>query len=116
MYDYSRNLQILHETPTQIPTQFQPNKKANKELIDMVLNDNRTVMTEFEAKQFLANYHIPVSKNGLAKTEAEAITMSEKFGYPLVMKIASPDILHKTDVGGVILKYFKIKKKAKSCL
>ncbi|MDP8200951.1 MAG: bifunctional acetate--CoA ligase family protein/GNAT family N-acetyltransferase [Candidatus Tenebribacter burtonii] len=103
MYDYSRNLQILHETPTQIPTQFQPNKKANKELIDMVLNDNRTVMTEFEAKQFLANYHIPVSKNGLAKTEAEAITMSEKFGYPLVMKIASPDILHKTDVGGVIL-------------
>jgi acetyltransferase len=103
MYDYSRNLQILHETPTQIPTQFQPNKKANKELIDMVLNDNRSVMTEYEAKQFLANYDIPVIKNGIATTEEEAVKMAEDIGYPLVMKIASPDILHKTDVGGVKL-------------
>jgi len=103
MYDYSRNLEILHETPSQIPLEFQPKKDESKKLITEVLNDKRTVMTEFEAKQLLANYQIPVIKNGLAKTEAEAIAMSEKFGYPLVMKIASPDILHKTDVGGVIL-------------
>ncbi|RLC49370.1 MAG: acetyl CoA synthetase subunit alpha, partial [Candidatus Cloacimonadota bacterium] len=103
MYDYSRNLQILHETPAQIPTQFQPNKKANKELINMVLNDNRSVMTEYEAKQFLANYDIPVIKNGIATNEEEAIKLAEEIGYPLVMKIASPDILHKTDVGGVKL-------------
>lgn len=103
MYDYSRNLEILHETPSQIPQEFQPKKDESKKLIEEVLNDNRTVMTEFEAKQLLANYQIPVIKNGLAKTETEAIVMSEKFGYPLVMKIASPDILHKTDVGGVIL-------------
>jgi len=103
MYDYSRNLQILHETPAQIPTQFQPNKKANKELINMVLNDNRSVMTEYEAKQFLANYDIPVIKNGIATNEEEAEKLAEEIGYPLVMKIASPDILHKTDVGGVKL-------------
>jgi len=103
MYDYSRNLNILHETPSHIPQEFQPEKSKNQELINHVLKDNRTVMTEFEAKQFLNNYQIPVIKNGLAKTEEEAIAMSEKFGYPLVMKIASPDILHKTDVGGVIL-------------
>ena len=103
MYDYSRNLEILHETPSQIPKEFQPKKDESKKLIAEVLNDKRTVMTEFEAKQLLANYQIPVIKNGLAKTEAEAIAMSEEFGYPLVMKIASPDILHKTDVGGVIL-------------
>jgi len=103
MYDYSRNLEILHETPTQIPSQFQPDKEANNKLIDSVLSDNRSVMTEFEAKQFLANYDIPVIKNGIATTEEEAVEMAEEIGYPLVMKIASPDILHKTDVGGVKL-------------
>ncbi|MDA3813805.1 MAG: GNAT family N-acetyltransferase [Candidatus Cloacimonetes bacterium] len=103
MYDHSRNLEILHETPSHIPHEFQPKKNKNQELIDHVLNDNRTVMTEFEAKQFLANYQIPVIKNGLAKTEKEAMALAEEIGYPLVMKIASPDILHKTDVGGVIL-------------
>ncbi len=103
MFDYSRNLEILHETPSQIPQEFQPKKKESKKLIADVFKDKRTVMTEFEAKQLLHNYQIPVIKNGLAQTEAEAIAMSDKFGYPLVMKIASPDILHKTDVGGVIL-------------
>jgi len=103
MYDYSRNLEILHETPSQIPSQFQPRRAESLELINMVLEDNRTVMTEFEAKQLLANYEIPVIKNGLATSEEEAIAMAEEIGYPLVMKIASPDILHKTDVGGVIL-------------
>ena len=103
MYYYSRNLEILSETPSHIPHEFQPKKDKNQKLIDHVLNDNRIVMTEFEAKQFLDNYQIPIIENGLAKTEEEAIAMAEEFGYPLVMKIASPDILHKTDVGGVIL-------------
>lgn len=103
MYNYSRNLQVLHETPSHIPSQFKPNKEANKKLIQSVLDDNRTVMTEYEAKQFLGNYQIPVIKNGLATNENEAVKMAEEIGYPLVMKIASPDILHKTDVGGVKL-------------
>lgn len=103
MYNYSRNLKILHETPSQVPSQFQPRKEANKKLIAQVFNDNRSVMTEYEAKQFLYNYEIPVIKNGLATSEKEALALAEDIGYPLVMKIASPDILHKTDIGGVIL-------------
>ena len=103
MYDYSRNLDILHETPSQIPHEFKPRRAESKKLIEEVLADHRTVMTEFEAKQLLNYYYIPVIKNGLAHTEEEAIKLAEKIGYPLVMKIASPDILHKTDVGGVIL-------------
>ncbi|MCD4820398.1 MAG: bifunctional acetate--CoA ligase family protein/GNAT family N-acetyltransferase [Candidatus Cloacimonetes bacterium] len=103
MYDYSRNLEILHETPTQIPHRFDPEIEKNRKLIKNVLSDKRTVMTEYEAKQLLENYQISVVKNGLATTENEAIEISEEIGYPLVMKIASPDILHKTDVGGVIL-------------
>lgn len=103
MYNYSRNLQILHETPSHIPSQFKPDKESNKKLIQTVMKDNRSVMTEYEAKQFLDNYQIPVIKNGLASSEKKAIELAEEIGYPLVMKIASPDILHKTDVGGVIL-------------
>ncbi|HHE64739.1 MAG TPA: GNAT family N-acetyltransferase, partial [Bacteroidetes bacterium] len=93
----------LHETPSHIPSKFSPNREANKKLIDSVFKDNRTVMTEYEAKQFLNNYQIPVIKNGLVTTEEEAVALAENIGYPLVMKIASPDILHKTDVGGVVL-------------
>ncbi|HEX37813.1 MAG TPA: bifunctional acyl-CoA synthetase/GNAT family N-acetyltransferase [Candidatus Cloacimonetes bacterium] len=103
MYNYSRNLEILHETPSHTPREFKPENKKSRELIDAVLNDNRAVMTEFEAKQLLKYYDIPVIKNGLATTEDEAVNIAEAIGYPLVMKIASPDILHKTDVGGVIL-------------
>jgi acetyltransferase len=103
MYNYSRNLDILHETPSQIPHEFKPRRAESKKLIEEMLADHRTVMTEFEAKLLLDYYYIPVIKNGLAKTEEEAVKLAEKIGYPIVMKIASPDILHKTDVGGVIL-------------
>jgi acetyltransferase len=103
MSDYNRNLETLYETPAGIPSQFEPKLEKSRQLINDVLADNRTVMTEFEAKKLLDNYQIAVVKNGLATTEEEAVEMSENIGYPLVMKIASPDILHKTDVGGVIL-------------
>jgi len=103
MYDYSRNLKILQETPPNIPLKFNPKREESLELINKVLADKRTTMTEDEAKQLLDYYQIPVIKNGLAKNKEEAVELAEKLGYPLVMKIASPDILHKTDVGGVAL-------------
>ena len=103
MYDYSRNLRILQETPPKIPLKFSPKRQESLDLINKVLANNRTTMTEDEAKQLLDFYEIPVIKNGLAKTKEEAVELANNFGYPLVMKIASPDILHKTDVGGVVL-------------
>jgi len=60
-------------------------------------------MTEFEAKQLLNNYQIPVIKNTLTKTEEEAVEASAEIGFPVEMKIASPDIIHKTEVGGIKL-------------
>jgi acetyltransferase len=103
MYDYSRNLKTLYETPGYIPSGFRPNKEANKKLISGILNEGRTTMTEFEAKQLLDNYQIKVIKNGMAATRKDALALAEEIGYPLAMKIASPDILHKTDIGGVRL-------------
>jgi acetyltransferase len=58
---------------------------------------------EFEAKKILARHGIPVTKEFLAKTPQEARKFAERIGYPVVLKIQSPDILHKTDAGGVIL-------------
>jgi acetyltransferase len=103
MHDYKRNLKTIHQTPAIIPSAFEPKTDKNRQLLRDVLADGRTVMTEFEAKKFLDNYQIGVIKNGIAATEEEAVKLASELGYPVVMKIASPDILHKTDVGGVVL-------------
>ena len=63
----------------------------------------KKAMTELEAKEFLERYGIPFPKRSVAKSPEEAVEMSRKIGYPVVFKILSPDILHKTDVGGVKL-------------
>jgi len=103
IFNYSRNLELLYETPLSIPSIFAPSKIKSKKLINTVIKDNRFVMTEYEAKQLLSHYDIPVVKNAVAKTSKDAGILATKIGFPVVMKIMSPDILHKTDVGGVKL-------------
>lgn len=103
MYHYSRNLGLLYETPATIPHAFKPKTKKNRELIKKVLGDNRYVLTEIEAKKMLSNYGIPVTKNALVRTPQEAAKVSAKIGFPVVMKLSSSDIIHKTEIGGVIL-------------
>lgn len=63
----------------------------------------KTTLSEHAAKEMLKNYGIPIPEEEIAKSEEEAILIAEKIGYPLVMKIESPDIPHKSDVGGVKL-------------
>lgn len=65
--------------------------------------EGRKNLLENEAKTVCVEYGIPVTKFELAKNEAEAVKFAEKIGYPVVLKIVSPDILHKSDVGGVIV-------------
>ncbi len=72
-------------------------------IIDNVLKSGRTVLTEVESKQLVAEAGIPVVETKLAKTKAEAISISKKMGFPMVLKIVSPDIIHKSDIGGVKL-------------
>ncbi len=72
-------------------------------IIDNVLKNGRTVLTEVESKQLVAEAGVPVVETKLAKTKAEAISMSKKAGFPVVLKIVSPDIIHKSDIGGVKL-------------
>ncbi|MFZ6030910.1 MAG: acetate--CoA ligase family protein [Chloroflexota bacterium] len=63
--------------------------------------DGRSALTEIEAKQVFLAYGLPVTKTELAKSEDEAVALAKKIGLPVVMKIVSPDILHKSDAGGV---------------
>jgi acyl-CoA synthetase (NDP forming) len=76
---------------------------ASIQVIDKARSEGRTVLTEFESKEFLKAAGISVVDTRLAKSKEEAISISRKFGFPVVLKIASPDIVHKSDAGGVKL-------------
>jgi acyl-CoA synthetase (NDP forming) len=71
------------------------------EVIDSARSQGRTVLTEIESKQVLAEAGIPVAAAQLAKTADEAVKIAEKAGMPAVLKIVSPEITHKSDIGGV---------------
>ncbi len=101
--NYASNLETLYETPATIPHAFQPQTKENKKIIDSALKSGQTTLTEVETKTLLKNYDIPIVNYAVASSAEEAKEKAEKLGFPAVMKILSLDILHKTDVGGVVL-------------
>jgi len=74
-----------------------------KALIEAARSDGRRKLLEHESLCLCEYYGIPVAKYGLAQSSAEAVEVAKKIGFPIVMKIVSPDILHKSDVGGVAL-------------
>lgn len=67
------------------------------------VKEGRKNLTETEAKAVCMDYGIPVTRSELAENEEEALKLAEKIGFPVVLKIVSPDIIHKSDVGGVIV-------------
>ena len=74
---------------------------ARQAKIQLALKESNQALSEHATKELLELYGLPVTKEYVAKSAEEAVTFSEKMGYPVVMKIDSPDILHKTDAGGV---------------
>jgi len=72
-----------------------------EEILSQARKEGRKALLETEAKTICAEYGIPVTRFKLAKSEAEAAKFAEQIGYPIVLKIVSPDIIHKSDVGGV---------------
>jgi acetyltransferase len=101
MYRYARNLELLYETPAELPIDQAPPKHNLKALIRKIVKDGRTILTEEESKRFLMNYGIPVTRPYVAKTVEKAVQRAHEIGYPVVLKIVSPEIVHKSDVGGV---------------
>jgi acetyltransferase len=103
MVRYRRNQDALMQVPPSAPTDFTPTVGAARAVIEDVLSDNRELLTEPEAKQVLAAYGIPVVETRVALTPMEAAQLADQIGYPVALKILSPDITHKSDVGGVAL-------------
>ena len=99
---YRRNQSLLLETP-QAPHLGLTNLGNAEAIIDGALAEDRTLLTELEAKDLLAAMNIPTVPSKLASNTAEAAEQAERFGYPVVLKILSRDITHKSDVGGVQL-------------
>jgi acyl-CoA synthetase (NDP forming) len=76
---------------------------APSQVVDKARSEGRTALTEVESKEFLRAAEISVVDTRLAQSKEEAISLSRKLGFPVVLKIASPDIVHKSDAGGVRL-------------
>ena len=104
MWKYNYNLQGLYQTPilaTEDDHSFDRDLVAK--IINQVRAEKRTILTEVESKQILSAYQIPIVQTITAKTEDEAVEYAEQLGYPVVLKLFSETITHKTDVGGVEL-------------
>jgi acetyltransferase len=102
MYRYRRNLDLLYETPQQLSIDISPPKNYLKIIIQKTKESGRTALTQADVDRFLDAYEIPRVKGKLARDADQAVMIASELGYPVVIKIASEDILHKTDVGGVV--------------
>jgi acetyltransferase len=103
MWKYAYNLKGIYETPVLGASGMQPDREKAKGIIEAVKKSGRTILTEYESKKLLEAYGIPTTATEIAATEAEAVQWAEKIGFPVVLKLYSLTITHKTDVGGVIL-------------
>jgi acyl-CoA synthetase (NDP forming) len=82
---------------------LRPDAASCRRLIENALRERRTDLTEIESKQILSAYQIPTTEIYLARNQEEAVKHADKIGYPVVLKIVSLDITHKSDIGGVRL-------------
>ena len=89
------------KSPSGKITKFKVNKARVQKIFDKAMEEGRPNLLEEEGQQILKAYGLPLPKSALATTEAEAVNTARKIGYPIVMKIASPQIIHKSDAGGV---------------
>lgn len=101
MYQYKRNLELLYETPEELSVDAAPPKSHLKLIIRKAVSEGRTNLTQEEIDKFFDAYRIPRPRAFFAKNAEETVTAASRVGYPVVLKITSPDIIHKTDVGGV---------------
>ncbi|MDF1500437.1 MAG: acetate--CoA ligase family protein [Anaerolineales bacterium] len=89
------------EKPLPTYESFEVDKQTVQEIIDSVLSEGRVSIGDAEARSILTAYGLTIPPSELAESADQAVDIANEMGYPVVLKIASPDILHKTDVGGV---------------
>ena len=89
----------------EIPDVVSSSKASARAMLEKMLNsaNGAAALDEVASKKLLRAYGIPVSKEEIAQTAADAVKIAKKIGFPVVAKVVSPDILHKSDIGGVVL-------------
>jgi acetyltransferase len=100
---YYENQRLLRQSAGPLADMDPPDTEGARLIIEAALSEGRTVLSETESKALLAAFHIPVATALIARSPSEALLMAEQLGFPVVLKINSPDISHKSDVGGVRL-------------
>ncbi len=103
MVQYQRNQKLLMEVPPSVPQHFSPDHAVARRLIETALAAGREWLSEPEAKEMLDAYRIPAVPTRVARTAEEAAAAAAAFDARAALKILSPDITHKSDVGGVAL-------------
>lgn len=103
LVEYRRNQELLMETPPSVPDSFEPDRIVVQKTIARAIAEKRDWLTEYEAKRVLAAYGVPVVETRRAETPEEAARAADSIGGSVALKILSPDIAHKSDVGGVVL-------------
>jgi acetyltransferase len=105
MWQYSYNLQGIYETPSLVvaPDEAPPNRDCAQQIVQQARRSGRINLTEVESKSLLAAYNIPTVPTRAATSEDRAVELAREFGYPVVVKLHSETVLHKTDVNGVHL-------------
>ena len=102
MDHYRRNLEIQYETPAELSVDQGPSKNNLKAFIRRVFKDGRLVLNDEESNRFLTTYGIPTMQSEISLHGEDAISIAKQVGYPVVLKIVSPDIIYRMDVGGVV--------------
>lgn len=100
---FYQNQQLLQQTPPPLSALADPDVEGARLIIENVLAERRKILSELESKALLSAFHIPVTQTLLARSANEAMMIATQLGYPVALKIDSPDISHKSDVNGVAL-------------
>jgi len=100
---FYQNQLLLQQTPPPLSALAKPDIEGARLVIESVLAERRTVLTEMESKTLLSSFHIPITRTLLARSANEAMMIATQLGFPVALKIDSPDISHKSDVEGVAL-------------
>jgi len=103
LVSYGRNREILYEMPRELPVRFPLDRQTIQKRFAATLEGHESLVPEPVCKGLLAAYGIPTTKTQTASTDDEAVRAARDIGYPVVLKILSPNVSHKTDVGGVRL-------------
>jgi acetyltransferase len=103
MEEFRRNQESLMQTPSSAPAEFSADVDTARTIVGKALDEGGGILTEVEAKDVLRAYGIPVVATRIAASPENAVRLSDEMGFPVALKILSPDLTHKSDVGGVAL-------------